>query len=404
MPSAFQDNYGWIARFRGLNKKRRTVRIPPEYIAIDPNPKRAADEYARDCERACRLIEIDPSEPRIEHARSIKAITKDQAEALAGKAPMPPADKFTPLTIEAAAEMHPSTKREPPDQYLRHQKYLEQFIEFSGIKNLADLQLDHIQKWLDHLKTDRNYKYDTRRHALLFIRRALQMGISRGIPNFIAGLTLDRRDSPPDIETIPLKDICEKIIALKRKPRFQAFLALGGFMGLRPSEMARIKIGDIQNGTLRIGTRTAKNDPSRRELPIPRIVKLFLKPLINENPEAPLLEIRSRNAKKIETAERHFNSVGLYHWAQFENIKPKILRKSFATWVTHAGIQQWHLDLWLGHRSGYIPAIRARHYTAALQARELKPVAKLIDKTTLPILRNCLRDAEKTDLTENNEA
>lgn len=300
MPSAFKSTNGqWIADFRGLHmtgRRRRRVRIPTGH-ALKPKA------YANECERLCRLLEYPPTvEQRlIEKALTLKAITADQAASLdqfqtAGEQPR--FVDYSELTIRAAADAHPSTRREAERQrrdYDKRMKYLDKFMEWAGITLAREITLDAVQRWVTELRR-KGYAWDTRRHHLAYIRRAAKIGATHGMPDPLAGFRLDHNDDYKPIQTWPLDSIQDALKHLKDE-RCRAIIGLGIGMGLRPSEIVRVMSDDIKNGILTVGSRERKNKASIRRLPVPQVVLGWLKPL--KKSDCPLIRTQRPGAKKM---------------------------------------------------------------------------------------------------------
>lgn len=389
MASAFKDKKGWIADFRpylGAGRQRRRVRVPVTRLRLATSEKEAARDFAAECDRLCRLIELDPRPSHIDYALEIRAITPDDLTRIDGHTPPPSRDR---LTIEAAAELHPSTIRESESNqrdYDYHIKCLRDFVAWSGVDHVEDISLESVSRWIAHLKT-KKYKWDTRRHYLIPLKRAARMGASLGLPDPLAGHILDRRETPAPVQIWTLKELCEAASGLLEGEQWRelAVLALGGFMGLRPSEIVRAKCGDIEDGILAIGERERKNAQSKRHLPIPALICGWIEPLLNDSPDAPL--IRSNSLKCAKSA--HFFRGSLAPWfdenvAGFLPIRKgmtvKHLRKSFATWTIREGISPIQIEPYLGHTISIVGDITAKHYLANYQASALAPLAEKINE------------------------
>ena len=72
-------------------------------------------------------------------------------------------------------------------------KCITDFSAFTGIEHLSMLTLNHLMLWVKELRA-RGWAWDTRRHALSYLRRATKMGTRVGIPDVVAGMRIDYRD------------------------------------------------------------------------------------------------------------------------------------------------------------------------------------------------------------------
>ncbi|HUV31982.1 MAG TPA: site-specific integrase [Devosiaceae bacterium] len=402
MASAFHDRKGFIADFLGLWRvRRRRVRIPRARAATPE----AARAFADECERYCRLLEATaaPAQPDVAHALHLRAVTEDQAATLLGGLPPASALDSRP-TLEQAHDLHPSTRRalaaRSPD-YARCVAALERFQRQFGVTYVEDLTLDLVQRWLAYLRGC-GYAWDTRRHYLLPVRRACKMAASLGLPDPLAGILLDRRADPPEIPAWTLPQLCQAATAFGADPdpRPLAALAMGGFLGLRPSEICRAQVGDVVSdpagAVLRIGLRERKNAQSRRDLPLPALVTQWLAPSLDgRSPQAPLVPRPAGSGWIPESLGKWLQP--MLTDAIGERHPVKALRKSFATWMVVAGIEERHVEAYLGHLASRVAAVTTRHYLAAARAHELRPVAARMDALIRAELVICRSMGEKTD-------
>ena len=413
--------------FRPLNeaKRRTTIRVKASALPAGDlaQQKAIADQLAAECESYCRRLELGVTVPDIEHALAIRAITKIQAAALMRGLPAPAARavKVERLTLEAAATMHPSTQRTPMEQRWQYFEYLRQFATFAGVEHVADVTLDMVQRWIADL-TRRFPSWDTRRHHLMYLRRATRMGATQGMPDVLGDLVLDRRGRQPVVRAWSLDELA--LGAVKTSDaRVLAAIGLGGFLGLRSSEIFRVRCGDLRkDDRLAIGLdedREAKNQPSRRLLPVPPTVARWIREVAKDrpageallrtkpgrppNPNAkprpsrarPEAMKRSRDAKDF-TAETYAKWVARHMaaWAGGRQ-RAKGLRTSCASWATRLGHDRDHVEIILGHESESESSVTGRHYLADvhdLVADEISPtVIEIENHITLALAR--ARDA-----------
>lgn len=407
MASAYPDKTTgqWIASFRGPHqrgKARRIVRIPNSHTWGKP----AADSYAEECARYARLVESAPTRGDVDHAELLGVLKPDQAAALRRGLVLPTPDPgsrdpLAPWTVLDAAEAHPSTqhdKQRAPAEYRKHRRYLLRFLDWAGIELLGELTLDHATRWVAHLRAD-GAAWDTRRQNLLYLRRAARMAAAAaGMPDVLGEMKLDRREEPPPIEVWTLAELGGAMAALAaREPdrdtrRGLAVLALGGCLGLRPTELLRLRVEHLTGDILRVGVDARKNNASRRDLPIPPVLLPWLDaiaadPKTRERRPPREALLPGRNNRKALTPHA-FDAWWLLQIAPLlpRPGSPKLLRKSFATWAIEAGIEARHVESYLGHTSGLVAAVTARHYLAAARVVQLRPVAAQMDALIRDVL------------------
>jgi integrase len=398
MPNAQCDRGYWTAGFRGLHGELRRVRVPAAHLLGHADPKAEAVRWATECELLCARLDsarrsgpIDDADVRL--ALDRKAITQAQADALRGGA-APPLQQVLPHTwsILDAALAHPSTQHESkrqPDDYRKHRAWCERFCTWSRIHRIEALTLDQAQAWIAHL-TAEGYSWDTRRHALLYLRRAARMAGSVGLPDVLGGFRLDRRESRPRVLVYDLPLIA-RLLNGATDPRLRLAIALGAGLGLRPSETTRLRCGDLDSDqVLRIGgaagstATTTKTAASQRDLPVPALIADWWRALAaGRRPADQLLTTASRRH-----VAQPFTAHAFAAWMRDGceailgaelTLPAKSLRKSFATWTLRAGLKIDHVEAFLGHSHHLAAAVTSRHYLADWLSRELLPTAQQID-------------------------
>lgn len=413
-PKRRDVRYSWRIVFRPVGSvdgnDRRRVCVPPESLSYvkptdtEQKARQAVLSLANECDDICRLIELNPRPDLIERGLKIGALTEAEADALkagkkiirvAGSAQIAEAahvsPKKRPITpVLTAAEACPSSQTEmaeDPESAKKHRAAIMEFVRFSGVNDIAKVRVDHITAWLESLKS-RGLSYDGRRHKLLWLKRACFMAPSFGCLNVLPrGLKLDKRTKKRigagDVWS--LSELCEAAVFFIRTgdARRLAALALGGFMGLRNSEIARAKVGDVRpfmdGYTLSIGERQFKTENSVRELPVPICVFEFIKPLVSSRPpDSAIIEPISQYA--------HFSENNFGRWfrermrnATQKQLPTKHLRKSFSTWTIRAGLPVRHSERYTGHVSSVSGATVERHYLGQADVLELRETARKMD-------------------------
>lgn len=384
MPSAFRDKHGWIADFRGLHmrgKKRRRVRIPADRCATE-NDARA---FAAESERLCRNLEtmVDPVD--VGMAVKMGSITPDEANQLLNGQ----LGNSNRLTIKAAHAAHPATRKEESKQSQdasRRSTDLELFCNRFKVNYVDEISLNDVQDWIAELKDE---SYDSRRHRLIPIRRACAMGARQGIPDPLYRLKIDSRpEVEDDIEVWTMDELIAAATAFSAVENRSALatVVLGGFMGLRPSEIARAKVGDVSDGILSVGARERKNRNSRRRLPIPPTALGLLRPSLEGQPAQypivpPVVRLWSKPGQHLHPKNLQKQIGPRLAALTGRSLTCGDLRKSCATWLIENGAQPRLVELWLGHVVSSISRVTSRHYLATLKSAELKPIAELLEQT-----------------------
>ncbi len=388
MPSAFHDpsRDRWIADFRPLRaaglKRRRAVvpsaRLRPGHEAAD------AATFAEECDHLCRLLDTQISASILQRARELGAISEPQATALLAGRPLPVGSAAKEGSLVAAALAHPASRRDSerdPTNALVYIRHVEAFATWSGCATVRGLTLDGVLGWVAHLR-DQGVSQGGRRHRLRYVRRAAVMGASWGSPNPLSGLRLDERaDDPAPLDVLSLDELAG-VMARLTDTRARLAAALGGCLGLRPSETARLRVGDLAEGALRVGERQRKTSASRRTLPLPATVAAWCAEEAARRPSsAPLIPSHAPGR-----AEAAMEASAWCQWLQplltaaaGRHVPAKGLRKAFATWASRF-IPGRDVERFLGHQSALLSPVTVRHYLGAALALELEPSAAVLER------------------------
>ncbi len=306
------------------------------------------------------------------------------------------------ITIDGAWSRHPSTIREPEARRIKYQRMLTAFTDHVGYSELRKLTFLDVSEWVKHLATVKGFAWSTRFHYLLPLRRAARMAVTLGLPDVLAELQIDEREPEEQaVQAWTLPQLANAWHRLADDRRARVALALGGFVGLRPSEIFRLRCGDLRrDGRLGIGLRLdpnealrpVKNKPSRRLLPMPPAILIEIRALIGtRTPDAPLI------ATNKGIASGPFNEITFAEWlgpkletATCRDLPPKHLRKSFASWTIGAGVDFWHVEAFMGRDTPLTKSITGRHYLAdfyEVVSQQLDPTAQRISTLIAKALR-----------------
>jgi len=300
--------------------------------------------------------------------------------------------------ILAAAEEHRSTKKEERHDvksFTRHKRETEEFIEWLGSERLTDVTTERVEAWIERLRR-KGSKPDGIRHRLIWLRRAGEIGANRhGLPNELSEIAVEP-STRPMIETYTTKEMVQiaRYFCVHEMRKHLVAFALQGFVGLRPSEMTRLWVRDLDSrGYLQVGARVTKEGTPRRKnkfafrlLPLPATVATWAKELAGNRPKDEALVLADRrgndyNREMDETTtsrwlSRHFAAAGVER-----RLRSKDLRKSFAT----AAAREWKLrpewiEAYLGRRLTQFSTVTQDHYLLEFSARELLPAARKIGR------------------------
>lgn len=348
----------------------RRADSPHWWIAISlPGRKR----HAEPCPKS-----IQTREQALAYAKSVEFRILAEGEP----PPRIRAPRDYAVTILDAALDHPATRREIKDYPAHaesHRRRLIEFVQCAGVAELRAVRMQHVESYIQDLR-DEGLAWDTRRHALLWIRRACASAPRYGLPDPIAGVKLDKRTRPESPRTLDLPALAALIqssLADGADPRIPAALALMGYCGLRPSELIRLDVEHIDTAAalLHIGVRVAKNDASRRTLPVGRATIDAVAPLIAMRRAGPLFVYgRTSGTRRMDAFKLHHILVPV------AGVPPKNLRKSFATICTwELALDSRIVDAYMGHSVSGLSAVTGRHYLGAAVVRTLRAVPDAID-------------------------
>ncbi len=310
------------------------------------------------------------------------------------------------ITIEGAWLSHPSTIREPEERRAKYKTMLKAFTDHIGYIELRKLTFTDVAAWIENLKAPKlkypnGFAWSTRFHYLMPLRRAARMAVTVGLPDVLAELQIDdREEEEQSVQAWTLAELAAGWHALADNRRARVALSLGAFVGLRPSEIYRMRCGDLRpDGRLGIGLRLdpdeplrqVKNKPSRRLLPLPPVIIAEIRDLIALRPPGAAL-IATAKGK----ASGPFNDITMVEWlgpvlerATGRALPPKHLRKSFASWTIAAGVDFWHVEAYMGRETPLTKSITGRHYLADFYqviSQQLDPTAlRLNDLITAAI-------------------
>lgn len=416
MATVYQDSKtagAWWAAYRpGRWEGRKRGR---KYLGR--RDREVAEELANDLERCSQQLDAArPSRGTCYRAEELGLITEEQRKSILGEYRNANAMDPNP-TVEALYDAHPSTVREEEqDQHaaVNYGKYLQAFLEWADITNQSQVTLDLVQKYVSHLRKLK-CPWDTRRHRLLPIRRACAMGARlHGLADPLYKMRIDPKmdGDVSDIEYFTLDELktalawggsYQETIGWRKKdrsgkivtgnkvvtkefpvgPREWTVIALGAFHGMRPSELIRIRCGDLRDGVLQIGLRERKTRASRRDIPLAPTARTWCEELADGRKSNDYLLLSDGNWETGDDGKKRrvpgpFRACSFGPWvtgwmakATGRTLPAKAMRKSFGNIMVQIGIDERYIEAYYGHKSRRFEAVTNDHYVHAARTREL---------------------------------
>ena len=365
--------------------KRPRIRMPARYAKT---PEDAAD-LRRDIKSAIKRAERG-DQSAIKFLLSFERFTMESDH-----------NQENPYSLHHLATNHPASKREKekrPREYRRHQIELNEFVSWSKIKTIDQLTLGDVERYMEHMRA-KGFSYDGRRHRLLHLRRACAMAPNLGIPNVLAGISLNQRESQEEPETYSITEMMMIFHALRQSAHSRAMIpfTLGAFCGLRCSEIIRANVEDLeavevdgrQVTTLKIGRVAAKTKGSVREIPLPDLVAETIRDCLIVAGNGPLVSRSNRGnlrnpvpLDKFATWMRRIISQSLRQMDQPPPVKPPaVLRASFLSFAGwELSVPPAALEAYVGHTAGELSAITSRHYLRRAKLTEFMPIKVALDE------------------------
>ena len=196
---------------------------------------------------------------------------------------------------------------------LSYLQWIRSYAAFSGVEDLGSLGENDIRRYLDHLAVERRVGASTQRQALNAIVFLYKRALRRELGDFSDYLKSKPKTSLP---TVLSGDELDRLFAKMNDPyKLMAKLQYGA--GLRVSELARLRVKDLDFDQGRIVIRGGKGDKDRSTL-LPESLRA---PLANELEQGRILYERDRadgieGVYLPEALARKFSSAAK-QWAWF---------------------------------------------------------------------------------------
>ncbi|MFP4380099.1 MAG: tyrosine recombinase XerC [Candidatus Sumerlaeia bacterium] len=275
---------------------------------------------------------------------------------------------------------------------------LERFMDHWISRHKQNPTLDKIttldiQRYLEHLRLDRNYKSTTLSRTIASIRVFFEFCVMRDFLENSPASHLHNPKNPKKLPVFLVQSEMKKILsspetseaeAASRRSDYRelgkrdyAILAVFGFTGLRLQELVGMNLGDIdfENKSIRVMGKGSKE----RIVPLNETVIQALQGWIeSREPADPADEavFLNRFGKRIsgrgvqQMVEKHVRKAGISK----DGLSPHKLRHTFATLLHMHGVDVLEIQALLGHAS----ILSTQVYTHASSSK-LKSAVKKLD-------------------------
>jgi integrase/recombinase XerD len=268
--------------------------------------------------------------------------------------------------------MTPLRRRMIEDLTLRNRapgtirKYVECVAEFARYFHATpeDLGPEHVRSYLLHLVQERQVSwssYNLARHALLFLYR-----VTLGKDQVVAEVACPK--VPKRLPVILGTDEMARFLDALDNPKHRALLMTAYAAGLRLSEVARLRVEDIDSARMVIHVRQAKGHKDRDVMLSPRLLAILRRYWKAQRPQPFLFPGRQPDRpispRTVQMVCRH----ALAASGLSKHVNMHALRHSFATHLLESGTDLRTIQVLLGHRSFSTTARYVHVATAALQS------------------------------------
>ena len=268
--------------------------------------------------------------------------------------------------------MTPLRRRMIEDLTLRNralktiEKYTECVAEFARHFHASPENLgpEHVRSYLLHLVQERQVSWSVSnqvRCALQFLYR-----VTLGQDWVVAEVACPK--VPKRLPVVLSTDEMARFLDALRNPKHRAILMTAYAAGLRLSEVARLRIEDIDSARMVIHVRQAKGHKDRDVMLSPRLLAVLRQYWKDQRPKPFLFPGRQPdqpiNLRTVQVVcKRALAASGLS-----KRVNMHTLRHSFATHLLESGTDLRTIQVLLGHRSFSTTARYVHVATAALQS------------------------------------
>jgi integrase/recombinase XerD len=268
--------------------------------------------------------------------------------------------------------MTPLRRRMTEDMLLRNRSpktikaYIGWVADFAQYFHTSPDRLgpEHIRSYLLHLLQERQASWDVYRQARLALRFFYTVTLGRE-------WVVDRIPQPKVPKKLPVvlsRDEMARFLDALENPKHRALLMTAYAGGLRLSEVAHLRVEDIDSARMVIHVRQAKGQKDRVVMLSPRLLEVLraYQKLYRPGPflfpgQKPDRAVALRTVQMV--CRRALEASGLS-----KHVHMHTLRHSFATHLLESGTDLRTIQVLLGHRSFSTTARYLHVTTAALQS------------------------------------
>jgi len=247
--------------------------------------------------------------------------------------------------------------------------HIAAFARYFG-RSPEELGLEHIRSYQVHLREERRLSFSTFNIAVCALRFLYRTTLSKDWD--ITRIPFAR--PPRRLPVVLSPEEVSRFLAAVQNPKHRAILMVAYSGGLRVSEIARLRIADIDSQRMVIHVRAGKGNKDRFVPLSPKLLdvlrsywrelrpKEFLFP--GRSPSRPIATGSIRQACRT-TAEK----AGLS-----KRVTPHTLRHSFATHLLEDGVDMSTIQLMLGHG-----ALKTTAHYARVSSERIRAVRTPLD-------------------------
>jgi site-specific recombinase XerD len=227
-----------------------------------------------------------------------------------------------------------------------------------------DLGPEHVRSYLVHLVQERRVSlsvFNQARHALLFLYR-----VTLGRDGVVADVVCPK--TPRKLPVVLSAGEMARFLDALDNPKHRALLMTAYAAGLRLSEVARLRVADIDSARMVIHVRQAKGHKDRDVMLSPRLLAVLRQYWKRHRPGPFLFPGRQPDRPVSPRTVQMVCRRALMASGLSKRVSMHTLRHSFASHLLEAGTDLRTIQVLLGHRSFSTTARYVHVATAALQS------------------------------------
>ena len=267
---------------------------------------------------------------------------------------------------DTAASPHDRGPHPPQPRPRTIEAYTECVAEFARHFHASpeDLGPEHVRSYLLHLVQERQVSwsvYNQARYALQFLYR-----VTLGQDWVVAEVACPK--VPKRLPVVLSPDEMARFLDALHNPKHRALLMTAYAAGLRLSEVARLRVEDIDSARMVIHVRQAKGHKDRDVMLSPRLLAVLRQYWKVQRPEPFLFPGRKPDQPISPRTVQMVCKRALAASGLSKRVNMHALRHSFATHLLESGTDLRTIQVLLGHRSFSTTARYVHVATAALKS------------------------------------